>query len=59
MTYIYEQGRFHLTLKERGTILEGPMNFQANEPMYPILFLQKNLCPAPPVLRRREAGSIT
>ena len=48
MTYVYEKGRFHLTLKERGTILEGP--FEIN------LILVKDVTPRPDPLAPVPSG---
>jgi len=48
MTYIYEKGRFHLTLKEGGTILEGPMEIN--------LIMVKDVTPKPDPLAPVPSG---
>ena len=48
MTYVYEKGRFHLTLNERGTILEGPMEIN--------LIMVKDVTPKPDPLAPVPSG---
>jgi len=48
LTYVYEKGRFHLTLKERGTILEGPMEIN--------LIMVKDVVPKPDPLAPVPSG---
>ena len=49
MTYVYEKGRLHLTLKEHGTILEGPMEIN--------LIVVKDVTPKPDPLAPVPAGN--
>ncbi len=49
MTYVYEKGRFHLTLKEGGTLLEGPMELN--------LIMVKDVTPKPDPLAPVPSGN--
>ena len=48
-TYVYEKGRFYLTLKEGGTVLEGPMEIN--------LMVIKDVTPKPDPLAPVPSGN--